>query len=141
MEQDEESGFVKFKAELTKLTEEFGEHRQHYLRSDYSESALRLRYIDTFLRALGWDVENSRNAPPHLREVVIENRTEESQRVKRADYLLSIGGIPKLVIEAKNPRENIDRAAFQTLELRVQPPSFRRLGDQFRGHSAICCPS
>jgi hypothetical protein len=75
---------------------------------------LRLEYIDKVLRALGWDVDNSSGAPPHLREVVIENRTEESNRIKKVDYLLLIGGIPKLVIEAKNPREVLDRAAFQT---------------------------
>ena len=114
MESEEESRFVRFEFVLTQLTEKFATYRRHYLQSDYSELALRLEDIDRFLRGLGWDVDNSLNAPPHLREVVIENRTDESQRVKRADYLLLIGGLPKLVIEAKNPRENIDKAAFQT---------------------------
>lgn len=114
MKAGEENAYAAFEAALTQLTNKFGKYRQNYLRSAYSESNLRLEYIDNLLRALGWDVDNSSGAPPHLREVVIENRTEESLRVKRADYVLLIGGIPKLVIEAKNPRENIDKAAFQT---------------------------
>ncbi len=51
--------------------------------------------------------------PPHEREVVSEARREISGRKKRADYVLRINRVEKMIWEAKKPSEPLEKHAFQ----------------------------
>ncbi|QCB51989.1 hypothetical protein E5720_16420 [Rhodococcus sp. PAMC28707] len=75
----------------------------HYLEAD-----ARSEFIDPFLRALGWDVENLQALIPSQREVVREQSLpQEVGASKRPDYTLRASGISKLYVEAKKPSVNI----------------------------------
>jgi predicted type IV restriction endonuclease len=83
----------------------------------YSEAQLRQDYLDPFIRALGWDLENSEGLLQHRREVEIESRTDIAGRAKRADYLFRTDGLDRLTCEAKKPRDPLGpRATFQAAE-------------------------
>jgi predicted type IV restriction endonuclease len=45
-------------AEVGRLVEQFGLHRQRYRASEYGEAQLREEFINPFFKALGWDVYN-----------------------------------------------------------------------------------
>jgi hypothetical protein len=47
--------------------------------------------------ALGWNVWNNPPQPRHLREVVVENRTEIKGRTGRVDYLFRTGGLERWI--------------------------------------------
>jgi len=105
--------FFGFKTTVSRLCTQFERHKSTYRSTTYDEVSLRIEYLDAFFEALGWDVSNKAGVAPHLREVVVENRTHIGRHIKRADYVFNINAIPKFVVEAKNPRERVDRSAFQ----------------------------
>ncbi len=105
------------------LVQRFRENYHEYTRanSDYNETLLRIDFLNPFLAALGWDVENKKQAPQHLREVVHEDTvqvddTDEKSLNKKPDYAFRVGHERKFFLEAKKPSVAIatnDRAAFQ----------------------------
>ena len=46
-------------AEIVELVTRFAEHIETYNTGNYNETQLRRDYLDGFLKALGWDVDNS----------------------------------------------------------------------------------
>jgi methylase of polypeptide subunit release factors len=80
--------------------------------SDYLESQLRLDFIDSFLRAFGWDVSNEDGKVPSRRDVVVENRTDigdDEESIGRPDYTMRYDGHPKHVVEAKKPSVRLNQ--------------------------------
>lgn len=81
----------------------------------YTESQARLDFIDQFLIALGWDVRNEAGKPYSVRDVVVEFSTGQGDTVEqgsgRPDYVLRVGGRPRLVVEAKKPAVNVTNSA------------------------------
>ena len=75
-----------------------------------SETDTRSNFIDWMLQHLGWDVF-SREIPD---EVQRENLVKTSDKgKKKADYILSINGVPKIAIEAKAFGEDLENRTFQ----------------------------
>jgi hypothetical protein len=120
------SSMIRHKAEqeiVQGLVQRFRENYHEYTRthSDYNETLLRIDFLNPFLAALGWDVENKKQAPQHLREVVHEDTvqvddTDEKSLNKKPDYAFRVGHERKFFLEAKKPSVAIatnDRAAFQ----------------------------
>lgn len=113
------------KFRLKDLTERYADNitsvRPHD--SNYNETELRSDYLDDFLKILGWDVNNNRGAPQHLREVKqeesIEVDHEEKVSRKHPDYTLRVQGERRLFVEAKKPSVRIEEnqdAAHQVRE-------------------------
>src|SRR5579875_1804617 len=106
---------------VKELVKKFGENRAEYTRSasNYNETQVRVDFLNPFLEALGWDVDNKKGAPQHLREVVHEDIVlidDEGSASKKPDYAFRIGGERKFFLEAKKPSVAIatsDRSAFQ----------------------------
>lgn len=105
---------------VRELVKKFGEKRAEYMRSTYNETLLRVDFLNSFLEALGWDVENKKGAPQHLREVVHEDIVviddDEGSASKKPDYAFRLGSERKFFLEAKKPSVAIatsDRSAFQ----------------------------
>jgi hypothetical protein len=107
---------------VKKLVKKFDENRAEYTRSasSYNETQLRVDFLNPFLEALGWDVDNEKGVPQHLREVVHEDIVliddDERSASKKPDYAFRLGVERKFFLEAKKPSVAIatnDRSAFQ----------------------------
>jgi len=102
-----------FIAKVIELATRFEKYREEYRRGGYDESTLRLEYLNPFFKALGWDVDNERGHPPHLREVRVEYPTADGDSSRRADYVFRIGGLDHFVCEAKKYPEKMDHWHYQ----------------------------
>ncbi len=107
---------------VKELVRKFSENCAEYTRSasTYNETLLRVDFLNPFLEALGWDVENKKGVPQHLREVVHEDIViiddDERSASKKPDYAFRLGVERKFFLEAKKPSVVIatsDRSAFQ----------------------------
>lgn len=107
---------------VKELVKKFSENYAEYTRSasNYNETLLRVDFLNPFLEALGWDVENNKGVPQHLREVVHEDIVliddDERSASKKPDYAFRLGMERKFFLEAKKPSVAIatsDRSAFQ----------------------------
>jgi len=105
--------FANFQTVAADLVKRFESDIAQGLSYEYDEATLRIQFLNRLFGALGWDVSNTQGLPAHLCEVVVESRTDIAGRKKRADYLFRVGGINKLVAEAKRPSEFLKRHAFQ----------------------------
>lgn len=102
--------------ELKRLVEQFKANLPYYKDSQhsYNEHSCRIEYIDPLLKAMGWDVSNTKGIAPQYREVIAENY---SNKTDRPDYTMTLRGVAKFFIEAKKPSVDISREsapAFQT---------------------------
>lgn len=90
---------------IRKLVKKFGADRTGYTRSSYNETQLRVDFLNPFLKTLGWDVDNKKGAPQHLREVVHEDIVitddDDGPAGKKPDYAFRLGAERKFFLEAK----------------------------------------
>lgn len=109
---------------IRSLVDVFEANRAEYIRHDspFNETQTREDFINPFLRALGWDVDNTRGDPVHLREVFheatveVEGDEDAELLTKKPDYAIRVNGRVKFYIEAKKPAVRIGndkKAAFQ----------------------------
>jgi len=89
-----------FREKLESLITKFEKDKTHYLSKGYPEAQVRIDFINPFFKALGWDIENKAQKPPHERDVIVELSPETT---KRPDYNFRINGATKFFIEAKAP--------------------------------------
>jgi adenine-specific DNA-methyltransferase len=89
-----------FKEKLQTLLLKFERDKAHYLSKGYPEAQVRIDFRNPFFKALGWDIENKAQKPPHERDVIVELSPETT---KRPDYNFRINGVTKFFIEAKAP--------------------------------------
>jgi predicted type IV restriction endonuclease len=87
-----------FRERLEQLVQKFEKDKTHYLSKGYPEAQVRLDFIDPFFKALGWDVENKAQKPPHERDVIVELHPEITGR---PDYNFRVNGATKFFVEAK----------------------------------------
>ena len=109
------------KDRLLKLVEAYKEHFKQYNRPDYNETEVRNDFVNPFFEILGWDVQNKKNLPQHLRDVKHEASVfveENGKQVKKKpDYEFYVGSTPYFFLETKKPNVDImtsKEAAFQT---------------------------
>ena len=97
---------------LATLTEQVAElvqtYRNNYLqfqRATYNETQVRVDFVNRFFKLLGWDVDNERGLPQHLREVTHEATVvvEEDgvHRSKKPDYSFKVGTEVLYFLETK----------------------------------------
>ncbi len=94
-----------FKEKLNALISKFEKDKVHYLSKGYLEAQVRIDFINPFFKALGWDIENKAQKPPHERDVIVELSPETTGR---PDYNFRINGAIKFFIEAKAPSVALD---------------------------------
>lgn len=102
-----------FKIKVAKLCQRFSGSTREMREQGFDEATLRLEYLDPFFAALGWNIWNDPPQPLHLRDVIVENRTQSTIEVGRVDYLFRTNGLNRWLCEAKKPFDNIGRHAFQ----------------------------
>ena len=101
---------------LLERIKRFEEQFATYHSSDYNEASLRLDFLDSFFKALGWDVNNDGGASERYKDVVVEHPVSVDGHVKRTDYIFRLGETEKFIVEAKKPSINIltdTEAAYQ----------------------------
>ncbi len=94
-----------FREKLHVLISKFEKDKNHYLSKGYIEAQVRIDFINPFFKALGWDIENKAQKPPHERDVIVELSPETTGR---PDYNFRINGATKFFIEAKSPSIALD---------------------------------
>ena len=97
---------------IADLVSNFRTHIKAYKSKDTKEAEIRQQFIDTFWRALGWDVGDTKGVGPAESEVIIEKNVETAEagglRNRRPDYLFRLGGFARFIVEAKKPAIDID---------------------------------
>jgi hypothetical protein len=107
---------------VLELVQAFQEGRGSFIANEYKEAQLRSDFLNPFLKAFGWDVENEAHASQFYRTVLQEESIgveEESGNIrkKNPDYTLRVNGKRELFVEAKKARIDIltsKPSAFQT---------------------------
>ena len=94
-----------FREKLGALILKFEKDRHHYLSKGYPEAQVRVDFLNPFFKALGWDIENKAQKPPHERDVIVELSPETTGR---PDYNFRINGATKFFVEAKSPSIALD---------------------------------
>ncbi len=89
------------KEEIKKLVEKYNKLVESGKSKSYNEEMTKKDFILPLFRALGWSVEDGE-------EVTAEEKVSKG----RVDYAFRIEGIPKLFLEAKSLREDLDRKEF-----------------------------
>ena len=59
-------------AQVGELVRTYSNNYQQFQRATYNETQVRVDFVNRFFRLLGWDVDNERGLPQHLREVTHE---------------------------------------------------------------------
>ena len=94
-----------FREKLQSLIAKFEKDKAHYVSKGYPEAQVRLDFLNPFFKALGWDIENQAQKPPHERDVIVELSPETTGR---PDYNFRINGATKFFVEAKAPSVALD---------------------------------
>ena len=102
------------------LVERYKNNRAEYRRSEYNESQVRNDFLNDFLSALGWDVNNGQGLPHRLREVIVEESilVAEEANKKKPDYTVRALEERKFFFEAKKPSVRIETAKDPAFQLR-----------------------
>ena len=87
--------------EVKKLVEKYNKLVESGKAKSYNEEMTKKDFILPLFRALGWSVEDGD-------EVTAEEKISKG----RVDYAFRIEGIPKLFLEAKSLREDLDKKEF-----------------------------
>lgn len=104
--------------EIIDLVNRFDEHVDDYRNGKYNETQLRRDYLDPFLRALGWDVDNTQGHAEAYRDVIHEDGLKIGGKTKTPDYSCRIGGTRKFFVEAKKPSVDIKGDVASAFQLR-----------------------
>jgi len=94
-----------FREKLRDLISKFEKDKSHYLSKGYPEAQVRIDFLNPLFKALGWDIENKAQKPPHERDVIVELSPEMTGR---PDYNFRISGATKFFVEAKAPSIALD---------------------------------
>jgi type I restriction-modification system DNA methylase subunit len=101
---------------IKRLVDHFDQNRSSFLSPHYREAQLRKDFLDPFIIALGWDLNNDSGYSEAYRDVVVESAVEVEGAAKAPDYSFRVGGNRKFFVEAKKPSVNIEfdiHPAFQ----------------------------
>lgn len=109
-------------AQVRELVHTYSNNYQQFQRAIYNETQVRVDFVNRFFRLLGWDVDNERGLPQHLREVTHEATVvvEEDgvHRSKKPDYSFKVGTETLFFLETKKPAVNITVDAAPAFQLR-----------------------
>lgn len=107
---------------VTELVQTYSDNYPQFQRATYNETQVRVDFVNRFFKLLGWDVDNERGLPRHLREVTHEATVivEEDgvHRSKKPDYSFRVGTDVLYFLETKKPAVNITVDAAPAFQLR-----------------------
>ena len=103
---------------ILQLVHRFEQNRDSYRSGRYNETQLRREFLDPFLKALGWDIDNEQGYAEAYKDVIHEDSLEVEGAAKAPDYAFRIGGTRKFFVEAKKPAINIQYDIYPAFQLR-----------------------
>lgn len=107
---------------LNELVQAYSSNYDQFQRVTYNETQVRVDFVNRFFTLLGWDVDNERGLPQHLREVTHEATVvvEENgiHRSKKPDYSFRVGTEVLFFLETKKPAVNISADSAPAFQLR-----------------------
>lgn len=107
---------------LHELVQVYSSNYDQFQRATYNETQVRVDFVNRFFTLLGWDVDNERGLPQHLREVTHEATVvvEENgiHRSKKPDYSFRVGTEVLFFLETKKPAVNITADSTPAFQLR-----------------------
>lgn len=108
--------------QVAELVQTFSDNYQQFQRATYNETQVRVDFVNRFFGLLGWDVNNERGLPQHLREVTHEATVvveeDGAHRSKKPDYSFKVGTEVLFFLETKKPAVNITVDAAPAFQLR-----------------------
>lgn len=108
--------------QVAELVQAYSDNYQQFQQVTYNETQVRVDFVNRFFKLLGWDVDNERGLPQHLREVTHEATVvvEEDgvHRSKKPDYSFKVGTEVLYFLEAKKPAVNLTVDAAPAFQLR-----------------------
>ena len=108
--------------QVAELVQTYSNNYLQFQRATYNETQVRVDFVNRFFKFLGWDVDNERGLPQHLREVTHEATVvvEEDgvHRSKKPDYSFKVGTEVLYFLETKKPAVNLTIDAAPTFQLR-----------------------
>lgn len=108
--------------QVSRLVQTYNDNYSQFQRMTYNETQLRVDFVNRFFRILGWDVDNERGLPQHLREVTHEASVIVEQggihRCKKPDYSFKVGTEVIFFLETKKPAVNLTIDAAPAFQLR-----------------------
>lgn len=113
---------VNLTTRLHELVQAYSSNYDQFQRATYNETQVRVDFVNRFFALLGWDVDNERGLPQHLREVTHEATVvvEENgiHRSKKPDYSFRVGTEVLFFLETKKPAVNITTDSMPAFQLR-----------------------
>lgn len=108
--------------QVAELVQTYSDNFTQFQRATYNETQVRVDFVNRFFKLLGWDVDNERGLPQHLREVTHEATVvvEENgvHRSKKPDYSFRVGTEVLYFLETKKPAVNLSVDSAPALQLR-----------------------
>ena len=104
--------------QVRSLVAMFRKNLHHYKSEEYLEENCKTEFINKFLIALNWDVNNENGVSPKYKEVDMESKANEKGVIKHPDYGLCLGGRAVFYMEAKPPSVKILNADKYAMQLR-----------------------
>lgn len=108
--------------QVAELVQTYSDNYPQFQRATYNETQVRVDFVNRFFKFLGWDVDNERGLPQHLREVTHEATVvvEEDgvHRSKKPDYSFKVGTEVLYFLETKRPAVNLTIDAAPAFQLR-----------------------
>lgn len=108
--------------QVAELVQTYSDNYPQFQRAIYNETQVRVDFVNRFFKLLGWDVDNERGLPQHLREVTHEATVvvEEDgiHRSKKPDYSFRVGTEVLYFLETKKPAVNLTVDPAPAFQLR-----------------------
>jgi len=104
---------------IINLVNEFKENEAMYKdESIFDEENTKVKFLNPFLEALGWNVRNVGLAPWE-REVIFEGSVKEGKTTIKPDYEFLVDGETKFYLEAKKPSRDIVKDKTHAYQVRI----------------------
>lgn len=108
--------------QVAELVQTYNDNYPQFQRATYNETQVRVDFVNRFFKILGWDVDNERGLPQHLREVTHEATVVVEEdgvyRSKKPDYSFKVGTEVLYFLETKKPAVNLTVDAAPAFQLR-----------------------
>ncbi len=108
--------------QVAELVQTYSDNYPQFQRVTYNETQVRVDFVNRFFKLLGWDVDNERGLPQHLREVTHEATVvvEEDgvHRSRKPDYSFKVGTEVLYFLETKKPAVNLTVNTAPAFQLR-----------------------
>lgn len=104
---------------IINLVNEFKENEEIYKdETIFDEENTKIKFLNPFLEALGWNVRNVGLAPWE-REVIFEASVKEGNTTIKPDYEFLVDGETKFYLEAKKPSRDIIKDKTHAYQVRI----------------------